>query len=243
MPDKRHKLNQIDFIRQAGFIRAVAIKHGLNNHSFKVFTEGGIYFVRLNATIAGVNRRREAYILDRIAPLNITPKVIINDLENNYLLTEWSAGKVWQAGDFNQARLLAALVKQLHKVHAINYTDEDNEIESRLDQRLLSYATNQNPSISARLKTHINKLHDLEFWANNTYLTHFDLNPRNIIGRNPPLLLDWEFAGQGHPLIDWLIMEHECGHDLSPHYHSLDDNNWLPSLRALIQIMMQIWSK
>ncbi len=243
MPNKLHKLNNIEFIQEAGFIRAEAIKHGLNNHSFKAFTEQGIYFVRLNATISGVDRCREALILDHIAPLLITPKVIINNLEDNYLITEWSTGKLWQRDDFKKLRLVTALKKQLSIFHAINYTDTEGQAGSRLDQRLLSYAINQNPTITARLKTHINKLQDLDFWAMNNYLTHFDLNPRNIIGRKPPLLLDWEFAGQGHPLIDWLIIEHECAVDLSTHYQALDENNWLPSLRVLIQIMMQIWSK
>jgi len=243
MPDKLHSLKHINFLTDAGLCEARSIKHGLNNHSYHVITEQGHYFVRLNAVIAGVSRRREAHILNLIAPLNISPKVVLNDLDNNVLITEWCRGRVWTKPDFGKKDLVSALAKPLQHVHSIECPDTVLFLDSRLDQRLLFYVTNQSSKIQSQVHRLIEKLDDLGFWHANQSLTHFDLNPHNIIGRRPPMLLDWEFAGLGHPLIDWLIMEFESGHSLNNYYRHLDDNNWLPPLRALIQIMMQIWAK
>jgi aminoglycoside phosphotransferase (APT) family kinase protein len=243
MPDNLHRLQRIKFIEAAGLIEARPIKHGLNNHSFHVITEQGPYFVRFNAVISGVDRQREARALDLISALNLSPSVILNEPNNNVLITDWCRGKRWHSDDFKNNKLVTTLANQLKTFHQINLSQETIFNNSRLDKRLLSYTENQKDSIKEHITRHINKLEQLDFWQANQSLTHFDLNPGNIIGRQPPMLLDWEFAGLGHPLIDWLIIEYECGHSLDNYYHHLDDNNWLPPLRALIQIMMQIWAK
>ncbi len=243
MPDNHHRLQRIKFIAKAGLIEARPIKHGLNNHSFHVITERGHYFVRFNAVIAGVDRQREARVLELIASLKLSPAVILNNPAHNVLITQWCRGKCWQAQDFNNRALVTSLANQLKRFHQINCSQDILFADSRLDKRLLSYADNQKDRIKYHINRHIDKLDELDFWKHNQYLTHFDLNPRNIIGRRPPMLLDWEFAGLGHPLIDWLIMEYESGQSLADFYHHYDDNNWLPPLRALIQIMMQIWAK
>ncbi len=243
MTDNQHRLQRIEFIARAGLIEARPIKHGLNNHSFQVITEQGHFFVRLNAVISGVDRQRESQILALIAPLNISPKVFVNDLKNNVLITEWCRGKLWQASDFKNKGLVKSLAEQLKKFNHIDLSQETIFTDSRLDKRLLNYAKNQKDRIKDHINRHIEKHTELRYWQANQYLTHFDLNPRNIIGRQPPMLLDWEFAGLGHPLIDWLIIEYESGQSLEDFYRHYDNNNWLPPLRALIQIMMQIWSK
>ena len=243
MTDNRHRLQRIDFIAEAGLIEARPIKHGLNNHSFQVITEQGHYFVRFNAVIAGVNRQRESKILTIIEPLAISPNVHVNDLQNNVLITDWCRGKLWQKQDFQNNAFVKTLADQLKQFHQIELTEQSLFTDSRLDKRLLNYSKNQKDRIKNHIHRHIDKLTELGFWQANQYLTHFDLNPRNIIGRQPPMLLDWEFAGLGHPLIDWLIIEYESGQSLEDFYHRYDDNDWLPALRALIQIMMQIWAK
>ena len=243
MTDNRHRLQRIEFVAEAGLIEARPIKHGLNNHSFHVITEKGHYFVRFNAVISGVNRQREAQIHALIEPLHISPKVLVNDLQNNVLITDWCRGKLWQAEDFQNNGFVKSLTDQLKRFHEIELTEQPLFANSRLDKRLLSYAENQKDRIKSHINRHIDKLDELGYWDNNQYLTHFDLNPRNIIGRRPPMLLDWEFSGLGHPLIDWLIIEYESGQSLEDFYRHYDDNDWLPPLRALIQIMMQIWAK
>lgn len=243
MTDNLRRLQGIKFIAQAGLIEARPIKHGLNNHSFQVITEQGHYFVRFNAVIAGVNRQRESKILSLIEPLAISPKVHVNDLQNNVLITDWCRGKLWQNQDFQNKTFVKTLADKLNRFHQIELTEQPLFTDSRLDKRLLNYAKNQKDRIKNHIHRHIDKLTELGFWQANQYLTHFDLNPRNIIGRKPPMLLDWEFAGLGHPLIDWLIIEYESGQYLEDFYHHHNDNHWLPALRALIQIMMQIWAK
>ncbi|KAA3638360.1 MAG: hypothetical protein DWP95_12770 [Proteobacteria bacterium] len=243
MPDKLHSLKHIKFLTEVGLLEARPIRHGLNNHSYHVITEQGHYFVRLNAVIAGVDRHREAQVLDLIEPLNISPKVILNDTEQNVLITQWHRGNRWQNQDFNRPSLVRKLAQQLKSFHAIPCPQTAVFKHSRLDHRLLGYADNQKDNIKKHINRHIDKLDEMGFWQANQSLTHFDLNPRNIIGRQPPMLVDWEFAGIGHPLIDWLIIEYESAQSLDHYYRHYDDNNWLPPLRALIQIMMQIWAK
>ena len=157
MPDNRHRLQRIDFIAEAGLIEARPIKHGLNNHSFQVITEQGHYFVRFNAVITGVNRQRESQILALIAPLNLSPKVLVNDRQNNVLITEWCRGKLWGKQDFQNNGFVKTLADQLKRFHQIDLSEKALFTNSRLDIRLLNYAKNQKD----RIKNHINRHIDL----------------------------------------------------------------------------------
>lgn len=235
------RLSLIPALQKAGMRQWLRIQAGTSNHHFKVYTDAGVWLVRLNRATLGIDRLAEQKILQQVAELGIGPTVIENDPEAGYLITEYIEKPAWSQAELHSAEYLAWLKKTLNQVHELPH----EHLPSRLDQRIpryLEHLNNTPKKTAQRLLNDIKKLDDLGFWQNNNCLYHSDLNPGNILGHPPDTtLIDWEYAGQGHPLLDWLILEHEAGIDLSAHYPANCDPEWIEPTRRLITGMMDLW--
>jgi aminoglycoside phosphotransferase (APT) family kinase protein len=240
MHSKWHKqLSQIPTIKSAGLLDVTPFDQGLSNQSLLVETRKGQWVVRLNRPQVGVNRSLEAEILQLIEPLKITPTIIENNPKAGYLITEYLAKPTWTRANFADANQLESLQSQLKHLHSIRF----KHVSSRLDQRLKLYLqtfTAIPSDISQSITEQITHLNELDFWPACNHLCHYDLNPNNIMG-DQPMIIDWEFAGQGHPLIDWLIIEHETGHDLRACYPNGINPGWISPARNLIKGLMTLW--
>ena len=147
---------------------------------------------------------------------------------------------IWQHDDFNDPEMLATLIRNTEKFHSIPY----EYLPSRLDHRLKLYLKNIKKvpeTITIELLDTIQKLDFQGFWHANNTLYHSDLNPNNLLGRNQLTIIDWEFSGQGHPLIDWLILEHQTNADLSAYYPEDINPVWLNPAKRMIKAMMKLW--
>lgn len=233
-------VKQLAAVKAAGFIDCEPIKQGITNHNFKVTTEQGVWVVRLNQPQPGVDREREQQLLCWLAPLNLTAKIIDINPAQGFLITEYLNSQLWTQKDFEDAAQLQSLADKLKLIHQISY----DEPTTRLDHRILQYIDHFKPSqkICKRLMADISSLEQSGFWAACTQLYHSDLHRNNILGIGDDIkILDWEYAGQGHAILDWLIMEQESGSDLSHHYPQETNPKWLPPLRSLIQQVLQMW--
>ncbi|MGJ8663627.1 MAG: phosphotransferase, partial [Marinicella sp.] len=240
--DHWHKrLLQITNIHNVGLLEWQAVQSGSSNHMFKVKTNVGIWMIRINRAALGIDRFEEKRIMTLIESLNIGPKVIeINPVEG-HLITEYMAQPSWQKADFKDPTKLQRLHEVLNQYHAIPY----EYLPSRLDHRLKKYlkSIKQIPvETTMVLLESIQKLDFLGFWKANNTLFHSDLNPNNLLGYgSQTTLIDWEFAGQGHPLLDWLILEHETNIDLSAYYPEDINPVWINPAQRMIQAMMKLW--
>ena len=234
------RLNSIPVVHNAGILEWQSIVSGTSNHMFKVKTQAGVWMVRFNRAALGIDRHEEKRIMSLIESKGIGPKVIENDPDVGYLITEFIDQPVWQKDDFKDPQVLAKLKHKLDQFHTIPY----EYLPSRLDHRLRLYLKNIKripESISIELLDTIQKLDFLKFWQANNTLYHSDLNPNNLLGNNPPIIIDWEFAGQGHPLLDWLILEHETQADLSAYYPTEINPCWIKPANRMIHAMMNLW--
>ncbi len=234
------RLNSIGLIRQAGLIDWQPIKSGTSNSVFKVTTESAIWVVRINRATLGIDRLQEKKIMDLIAPLGIGPKVIENDPAAGHLITEFIHQPNWQASDLKDPLMLTTLKQGLNQFHAIEY----QYIPSRLDIRLKLYLKSIDgtpESTCFEILDTIQRLDRMGFWQANNTLFHSDLNPNNLLGHKQLTIIDWEFAGQGHPLLDWLILEHESQVDLSANYPTDINPAWVEPAKRLIRAMMNLW--
>lgn len=238
--DWQQKLLSIDFINRAGLLAWEPLKTGTSNHVFKALTEVGTWVVRFNRAALGIDRFEEKLILELIEPLNIGPKVIQANPEAGYLITEFYDQPVWQKDNLKSPDNLNVLIEGMNKFHAIQY----KFLPSRLDHRLKSYlgTIKKVPKqVTIDLLDTIQKLDFLGFWQANNSLFHSDLNLNNLMGTDPLTIIDWEFAGQGHPLLDWLILEHETQLNLSEYYPKDINPVWVPPAKRIIQAMMKLW--
>lgn len=235
------RLLQISKIQDQGLLDWQTVHSGTSNHMFKVTTNAGIWMVRINRAALGIDRHEEKRIMALIEPLGIGPKVIENNPDKGYLITEYKKHQPWQTDDFKDPKKLDVLSKTLNQYHAIPY----EYLPSRLDYRLKLYlkSIKQVPmNTTLVLLDTIQKLDFLGFWKANNTLYHSDLNPNNLLGHGDyTTLIDWEFAGQGHPLLDWLILEHETHTDLSTYYPKDINPVWLNPAKRMIHAMMNLW--
>ncbi len=243
MPSKTdwyNKLKSINTINHAGLLEWQPLDSGTSNHIFKVLTDAGIWIVRFNRAAMGICRFEEQRILDKLQPLRIGPNVIENNPKAGYLITEFIDQPVWQKSDLKNPVKLAALENSMQQYHAINY----EYLPSRLDHRLKLYLKNIKKipeKATIELLETIQKLDFLGFWKANNTLYHSDLNLNNLLGNKQLTIIDWEFAGQGHPLLDWLILEHESQLDLSEHYPENINPVWVKPAKRMIHAMMKLW--
>ncbi len=234
------KLRSIDMVYNAGLLDWQPLYSGTSNHVFKIKTEVGTWVVRFNRAALGIDRLKEKEVMALVEPLKLGPKVIVNDPEKGFLVTEYIDRPPWRVNDFKDTTQLKRLKKRLNQLHSIPY----EHLPSRLDYRLKLYIkTIQGISASASLKllTSIQKLEFLGFWEANKSLYHSDLNPNNILGHDKISIVDWEFAGQGHPLLDWLIIEYETKIDLSAYFPQDINPVWVEPARQMIRGMMNLW--
>jgi hypothetical protein len=227
-------------IHNAGLLDWQAVESGSSNDIIKVKTQVGDWMVRFDRAALGISRSEEQRIMQMIGTLGVGPKIIDHNPKSGYLITEFIDQATWQVNDFKDPKKMALLKCKLDQFHTIEY----DYLPSRLDHRLKLYLkTIENIPIDAttEILATIQKLDFLGFWQVNNTLFHSDLNPGNILGSSNPTIIDWEFAGQGHPLLDWLILEHETQVDLSA-YYPLDINPvWINPAKRMIHAMMKLW--
>ncbi|MDJ1139379.1 phosphotransferase [Marinicella marina] len=243
MPNKehwQHQLESIHTIKAAGLKHWEPIHSGSSNYIFKVTTSAGLWIVRFNRAAMGISRQEEHRILEKIKPLDIGPNVIENDPDAGHLITEYIDQPTWQRSDLKNHDKLNQLKQAMNKYHAIDY----EYLPSRLDHRLRLYLKNIKKipeRTTIDILENIQKLDFLGFWRANNSLYHSDLNLGNLLGDDSLRIIDWEFAGQGHPLLDWLILEHEVKMNLSDHFPDDVLPVWIAPARRLIRAIMKLW--
>lgn len=231
----KQQLQTIPLLKTAKIKHITAVKQGQTNRLFKLQLHSGeTWGVRLNRPqTLGVDRPFEAQILQQVQHLEFTPNIIANHPQQGYLIYHWIDGKSWSQQDLQNPKKLSILRQNLEQIHHL----ECHHQKLRLDNRLLEYLK-QIPfknQLKQLISNNINKLKQNHFWQPQNQLTHFDLNPTNIIGEQAAII-DWEFAGCGHPILDWLIIQHYAQTKID---HPKHPNQ--ATIQQLIEQMLQIW--
>ncbi len=238
--DIHQELLSIPVIQQAGLLSYQPLTTGSSNRNYHIRTNQGDWVVRFNRPNLGVDRTLEAQVLQLIAGLDVAPQVIENNPTVGYLITTFNPATVWQTQDFNNKEKLNGLQQQLAPLHAIEIDYPSSRLDIRTQHYIATIGTVPDTTVKQTMQV-IEQLHELGFWAANRYLFHSDLNPSNLLGQPTPMIIDWEFAGQGHPLIDWLIIELLTGIDMSACYPKNTHTEWIAPCRQFLQLMLNIW--
>jgi thiamine kinase-like enzyme len=197
------QLHQIPELKNKGILDISPTDKGLVNFNYQVKTLSGIIQARINRPhVLGVNREHEAFILRRIQALKIAPKTLVNNVQENYLLTEFVDLPEWSKQDCYHYQ--DVLIKTLKNIHAIDLGDYLPNFLSRLE----SYEAKSLKQFGIQDKEKYwackHALIELEFFQHNKLL-HYDLNASNLLGTKKLTIIDWEFAGCGHPIFDMAI--------------------------------------
>jgi thiamine kinase-like enzyme len=200
------RLRRQDFGR--GPVAVERISGGISNHNFAVRTEGGAYFARLcqERPLLGIDRRNEVACHQAASSLGIAPEVIHH--EDGLLISRLVPGTTLTAADLREQSMmarLAALLGQLHRgwdalSGEVLYFCPFQTVRTyaRTAQRLKAGLPGDLAALledSRELSRRIAPFRPV--------LCHNDLLPANLIDDGRGLwLVDWEYAGAGHPLFD-----------------------------------------
>ena len=190
----------------AAGIRTAVLAGGLENSSYRVSSKAGDWVVRLagerDARFA-INRVAERQAQSFAAAAGFAPAIVHADPERGILVSEYLEAPVWtraQARSPERIRLLGARLGELHALETPRNVRRVN-VHDVLAHYLELPASGATPisreDIGARLR-----------WSLATYrapasaLCHNDLHHLNLLGTEPLLFVDWEYAGVGDPIFE-----------------------------------------
>jgi thiamine kinase-like enzyme len=202
----------IERLRKLGLIRRPfsieRISGGLSNHNFAVRTGGQAYFVRIcqELPLLGIDRRNEMVCHQAASLRGLAPEIIYH--ERGLLITRFIEGRTLDpvaVRDPGMLPRLAALLGHLHEGWEL-VTGE--VLYFCAFQTVRTYARTA-ARLQALLPSDIDQiLEDITLLSRRVapfrpVLCHNDMLPANLIDDGRRLwLLDWEYAGAGHPLFD-----------------------------------------
>lgn len=234
-------ISTLPVVKNAGLLSIEPVHHGTINKTYQVHTQQGIWAARINQnTMPGINRSAEIDILKQIQHLNVAPAMVAYDSEQQYLITEWVSGNSWTPDDLANPELLRKLKAKLQPLHDIFYDNKATYLMARIMEYNL-YFSGAADSLKQAINTSVKKLNKTGFWQKQNRLLHFDLHPGNIIGHDDPIIIDWEYAGSGHPMLEWLVIQHYAESDISAFIPKMYQTAEFEEAHELISLLMELW--
>jgi thiamine kinase-like enzyme len=202
----RHRLRKQQFGR--GTVAIERVSGGLSNHNFVVNARGASYFARVcqPRSLLGIDRRNEVVCHELASGLGIAPELIHH--EEGLLVTRFIDGKTLAPADVRETRMIERVGSLLGKLHGawdgltgeILYFCPFQTVRTYARTAMLLKA-----AVPADLAGVLDDARQLSrrIAPFRPALCHNDLLPANLIDDGTRLwLVDWEYAGAGHPLFD-----------------------------------------
>jgi thiamine kinase-like enzyme len=191
-----------------GAMSVERISGGLSNHNFAVHTEGHACFARIcqERRLLGIDRRNEVVCHQIASARGLAPEVVHH--EKGLLVTRYIEGQTLGAVDVRTPAVMSKLAALLCHLHEAWDVLTGEVLYFCPFQTVRTYAETA-VRLGAILPADIGRLlEDARELARQIapfrpVLCHNDLMPGNLIDDGSRLwLVDWEYAGAGHPLFD-----------------------------------------
>jgi aminoglycoside phosphotransferase (APT) family kinase protein len=183
---------------------------GPANASYRVVTRRGTFVLRVHApqsALLGVDRGREALLHAQAARAGLAPALVAADPEGSFLVTEFVAGRVWEARDMAEPPALRTLGERLRVLHELPAPPASGFDPEALLRRHAERITAEDPAEGAALGPWLERagaiLEARRAAGRGPCLVHNDLHHANLLSAGSVLyLLDWEYAAVTEPLFD-----------------------------------------
>ncbi len=178
-----------------------ALEGGRTNQSFLVECGARLGVVRINtenSASLGIDRERELSLLRSMQSLECVPRLWFASQE--VLVTEFVEGRQWHRETLQQLGLRHRLARLIERLQGITFTPSMPRFSYREHcQNYLQQLEDTFPDGTAIMA--LAATLDGGDWQ--PVICHHDLVPENIVETERGLvLLDWEYAGWGHPAMD-----------------------------------------
>lgn len=186
---------------------------GLTNQSYLIATPVDQLVLRKNSGISealDLNRRAEANALRFADEAGLCAPVIHCDTRCEYLVTRYIEGTSWRNEGCSSLKILAALLRGIHALPAINarlvVEEKIEKYWQSIDPRMESYSVLH--SLDHALEQHLRKARAL---GEDEFLCHNDLSAGNLILASTGQLyaIDWEYAAMGDSFYELAVITEE----------------------------------
>lgn len=200
---------------------------GLTNQSYLLASSQGQLVLRRNSAVSqalDLNRCAEADALRLADAAGLCAPVIHCDHRRQYLVTRYIEGVSWQSEESAALQRLAALLRGIHALPAIN-------TRLNIEEKIEAYWQSVNskfgfyPALCALdkiVKKHVDQARDL---SGGDSLCHNDLSRGNLIctAAKRVYALDWEYAAMGDPFYELAVIIEEHKMEASHQERLLSD--------------------
>ena len=188
---------------------------GLHNRVSRVDTPAGSFVLHRFAAAQlssqlGVDRQRQLALQAAAAAAGLAPAVLAYCAQRGVAVMAYQTGAIWQAADWDDAERLAELcatLRALHRLpvpHSLRGTPAFDALAAASSYaHLLQQQPGQSPAgIAAMLDAIASDCAAMRPAQRAAAIVHCDLHSGNILRTPGVLLLDWEYAQLGDPLLD-----------------------------------------
>lgn len=178
------------------------------SRTWRVLVDGRQAVLRVDEPAArrlGLDRAAELAVLRAAAAAGLGPACLDADPAGGRLLTEWLPGRAWSAGDLREPANLRRAAALLRQVHGLPPAGPVVDLAAAIDR----YAALGGPLAPGAAREAREQLArclaaDAGASAGGLCLCHNDPTPGNFIAAadGSLRLIDWEYAGLGHPAFD-----------------------------------------
>ena len=205
-PVHLHQLESLECWQ--GPIAVEPLRGGITNHNYLVCSGSNRFVVRIYAdrSVLGIDRRNEVACQRAASALGVAPEVVHH--EPGVLVSTYIRGRTLEAADFQDPALLARVATLLRSLHQGGTEIAAEMLDFSVFPTIRTYAMT-----ALRLKAWLPE--DLECLLEDArnlgrqigpfvpVLCHNDMLPANVLADEERIwLVDWEYAGMGHPLFD-----------------------------------------
>jgi thiamine kinase-like enzyme len=203
--------------RWQGKVSIEALPGGITNKNFLVKDNTGRYVARICQELPwlGIDRRNEIACQTVAAELDVAPALI--HAEQGLLISRCVPGHTLSAADVQDSALIAVLGKLLRSLHDGSARATGQILYFCPFQTIRTYTKTARKSESElpedidEMLTQVERLAE-QIRPFRPVLCHNDLLPGNMIASDQRLwLVDWEYAGMGHPLFDLASVSANAG--------------------------------
>lgn len=210
------RLQSLDF--WPGPITIEPLQGGITNHNFRVSSGGRTYVARLSVErpLLGIDRRNEVVCQRAAHGVGVAPAVVHHEV--GVLVSEYLEGRTLSAAGARDPAVVPRIAKLIRRLH---------DAWDRLSGEMLYFCVFQTVRTYARTARELGAtlpddvdglLEDARRLSGRMapfrpVLCHNDLLAANVIDDGEVVrLVDWEYAGIGHPLFDLAGLSGNCGY-------------------------------
>jgi thiamine kinase-like enzyme len=254
---------QVDLLRLRdlgawrGPIEVEPLPGGITNRNYRVRDGESLYAARLcvERPLLGIDRRNEVACQKAAHSIGIAPELVYH--EDGVLISRYVPGRTLAAEDVRDPAFLPRLAAVLRRLHGSWDRLTGPFLYFCTFQTVRAYATTAH-RLGARLPGDVEEcLEDARRLSRQLapfvpVLCHNDLLASNIIADDGRVwLVDWEYAGMGHPLFDLACASANCAFSdsqeaalLAGYRGSVDasDLRELRILKTLAHLREALWS-